>query len=141
MLIAKPVCNCQPPSTRKVAGSESDLLESLSRQASPTFQERRQSEIQRNPIPPILKAHSDGVLVTQMESPSGNIRHRGIESRYVNDLQNMTKRENNDQPVYSIPDLTISNPTRKKSLPNNHYYSPTTPEPHEAFRVCLLSLF
>ena len=141
MLIANCICNWKPSSTRKIAGSESDLLESLSRQASPTFQERRPSEIQRNPIPPILKAHSDGVLLTQMESYSGNIGHRRIENGQFCDLQNMTRSENKDPPIYSIPDLTISNPTRKKSLPNNHYYSPTTPEPHEAFRVCLLSLF
>ena len=138
MLIAKCICNWKPSSTRKVAGSESDLLESLSRQASPTFEERRQSEIQRSPIPPILKAHSDGVLLTQMENYSGNVRHRGIENGHVNDLQNMTRSKNNDTPIYSIPDLTISNPTRKKSLPKNHYYSPTSPEPHEVFRVCLL---
>ena len=100
MLVAKCICNWKPLSARDVAGSESDLLESLSRQASPSFEERRTSEIQRNPIPPILKAHSDGVLLAQMEHYSGSIWHRGIKNGHDNELQNMTRSRNNDTPIY-----------------------------------------
>ena len=124
-------------SSRRVVGSESDLLDSLSRdQKVNNFNNQWQSAARPKKIPPILKSHSDWGLAASMNDFQTNMQVRGR-----NEHSMMTK--NLDEPVYSIPDLKVCNSHIFKPLSNSssHYYSPTTPEPHEPFRVCLLTDF
>ena len=93
-------------------------------------------------VPPFVKSHSDwGLVVVQDEMV--------LQENQRNDKLNPSNRaitHVSKEPVYSVPDLTISNPNliHNKSLINRqlHYYSTTTPitasPPHESFRVCLL---
>ena len=126
-------------SKRNVAGSESDILDSISRQTfnkcpqelfkQDTSRQYRSNTHQKQ-VPPFLKSHSDWELVANNEDG-------GLSFQTVGDMM----RTELEDPVYSIPDLSLPdkhNLLGHSSSVNENYYSTTTDsEPHEAFRVCL----
>ena len=118
-----------------MAGSESDLVHSLSRDDSNNVNSNWNQRGRGPRHPPISKSHSDWGLILPPSSealPSHNI-----------DFQERSKHNSNlrihpsglHEHVYSQPDLTFS----KSQFNPNNYYPPSTPpssSSHESFRVC-----
>ena len=130
-----------------MAASESDLLDILSRDHTnrkKLYIDQKSSSISSyGKHPSIVKSHSDGVLtLSSVENDASHIqrtpiRHDNSDREMMNTLE---------EPVYSVPDLTIANcyvpKLFAKDILDHHYYSQNTsssPSSHESFRVCLLS--
>ena len=130
-----------------MAASESDLLDMISRDHTnrkKLYINQKSSNIHSyGKHPSIVKSHSDGVLtLSSVENDASHIqrtpiRHDNSDREMMNTLE---------EPVYSVPDLTIANcyvpKLFAKDILDHHYYSQNTsssPSSHESFRVCLLS--
>ena len=128
-----------------MAASESDLLDILSRDHTnrkKLYIDQKSSNIHSyGKHPSIVKSHSDGVLT--MFSAQNNAS--GIQRASINhDNSDKEMMSTLEEPVYSVPDLTIANCYVPKLLvkdnSDHNYYSQNTsssPSSHESFRVGL----
>ena len=124
---------------RKVVGSESDLLVTLSREANQNQRPFTNNHHKR--VTPMIKSHSDWGLVAVPDDMLSYKNQRNDHVKSTNRIMGNVLKE----PVYSIPDISTSNPhmmsNQSSSRDQLQYYSPTTnipSSPHETFRVCLL---
>ena len=133
-----------------MAASESDLLDIIAQDHTnrkKLYIDQKSRKIHSyGKHPSIVKSHSEGILtMSSIENDASDIqrtpmKHENSDREMISALE---------EPVYSVPDLTIANcyvPKRLvKDIFDHNYYSQNTssssssPSSHESFRVCLLS--
>ena len=132
-----------------MAASESDLLDIISRDHTNRkklcINQKSSNISSHGKHPPIVKSHSDGVLtMASLENDASYIQRTQTNN---NDPDRDTK-STLEEPVYSVPDLTLANcyvpKQHAKDIFEHNYYSqntPSSPSSHESFRVCLLGSY
>ena len=120
---------------RKVAGSESDLVHSLTREDSKNTDSTWHQRGRGPRHQPISKSHSDWGLIPPSYSEAVSSSNNNFQDRNKFASNFRTSQSRLTEHVYSQPDLTFSTP----HFNPNSYYSPATnlsSSSHESFRVC-----